>query len=147
MLQSVDPSSPTAFGENGDFVFATVTDPDFTMYMCLTDKTVAAKDRLAFCEELRRRWLGRSGTRASQFTPSSRNVDFGETEIAGMLREYNSPFARKVGAIRANLDATRMQMSQNLSMAVSRGEALDVMQVGAVGEYPGIVAGISQGSS
>jgi ABC-type transport system involved in cytochrome bd biosynthesis fused ATPase/permease subunit len=60
--------------------------------------------------------------------PNSKNAEFGQTEIAQLFRTYNSQSAQKLNVIKGNLDATQSQMTQNLTMALARGEQLSVME-------------------
>lgn len=131
MLENIDPKSPRAIVEQGQHVFMTLTDQDRITFLVLTDKTVAQGNRISFLNDLKNKWRARYGNSANGFGANSKNSEFGQTEIAALLRNYNSNQFAKLGQIKQNLEDTKEVMTQNLTMALARGEQLSVMEAKA----------------
>jgi vesicle-associated membrane protein 7 len=128
MLENLDPKKPRAVLEQNTGVFHTLTESDRITYLCLTDKGISASAAASFLDDLKAKWRGRYGNSGSSFAPNSKNAEFGQTEIAQLFRNFNSQSAQKLNQITSNLDATQTQMTQNLTMALARGEQLSVME-------------------
>jgi len=127
MLENIDPKTARAVVEQGEYIFMTLTEPDRITFLILTEKTVASSARISFLEDLKNKWRSRYGNSAAGFAPNSKNAEFGQTEMAALIRNFNSGLYQKIGAAKANLEATQDQMTQNLTMALARGEQLSVM--------------------
>lgn len=128
MLENIDPKTPRAVVEQGQYVFMTLSDPDHVTYLCLTDNTVPTDQRISFLDSLKSKWRQRYGNNASQFAANSKDAEFGRSEIAALIRQFNSTSNQKISTIKSNLRDTQDQMTQNLTMALSRGEQLSVME-------------------
>jgi vesicle-associated membrane protein 7 len=96
-------------------------------YLCVISKSISTQAGYQFLEDLKRKWTSRYGNSGSSFAALSKNAEFGQTEIASLITTYNSPSNQKINQIKQNLEATQNQMTQNLTMAISRGEQLSVM--------------------
>ena len=131
MLENIDPKTPRAVVEQAGHVFMTLTEPDRVTFLVLTDKAVSPASRLSFLNDLKSRWRARYGNSAAGFAPNSKNSEFGQTEIAALMRNYNSDKYQKITQIKSNLESTQDQMTQNLTMALARGEQLNVMEAKA----------------
>jgi vesicle-associated membrane protein 7 len=127
MLEAIDPNKPRGIVEQGEFMFLSLTDPDRMSYLCVVQKQVNVQTGYAFLEDLKSKWVQRYGRSASSFAPRSKNTEFGQTEIASLLRTFNSPSNQKISQIHANLEETQNKMTQNLTMALARGEQLSVL--------------------
>jgi vesicle-associated membrane protein 7 len=127
MLETIDPSKRNMV-EQANGTFLSQTDPDRITFLCLTDRQINAKTGYAFLDELRAKWRARYQNSGASFAPNSKNSEFGQTEIATLMRQYNAPSSQKLNQIKANLDATKDTMTQNLSMALTRGENLTTME-------------------
>ncbi|OHT00496.1 Synaptobrevin family protein [Tritrichomonas foetus] len=128
MLESIDPKTPVAIVEQGKSVFYSLTDSDRITFLCLCDSTVVATLRSSFVEELQRKWRQKYGNSAAGFAPNSKNQEFGQTEIATLLRSFNSERNAKLAQAKQNLQETQDKMTQNLTMAFARGEQLNIME-------------------
>ena len=128
MLENIDPKTQRAIVEQNQGVFTAITEPDRMSFVVLTDKSVRLDGRLAFLNDLKQRWRGRYGNSAAGFAPSSKNVEFGSTEIAALMRNYNSDSFQKISTIKDTLNETQDQLTQNLTMALARHEQLSVME-------------------
>jgi hypothetical protein len=131
MLESLDPQKPRGIVEQNSGVFYTLTEADRTTYLCLTNKGISASTAAKFLDDLKAKWRARYGNSGSLFAPNSKNAEFGQTEIAQLFRNLNSQSALKLNQIQVNLDATQAQMTENLTMALARGEQLNVMEAKA----------------
>ena len=128
MLQSIDSKTPNAIVEQGKNIFYSLTDPDHVTFLVLCDSTVQATLRNSFLEELQRKWRQRYGNSAASFAPNSKNQEFGNTEIASLLRSFNTERNAKLAQAKQNLEETQNKMTQNLTMAFARGEQLNIME-------------------
>ncbi|KAH0794416.1 Synaptobrevin family protein [Histomonas meleagridis] len=128
MLENLDPKTPRAIIEQGNYVFMTLTDPDKTTYLCLTSKNVSPQARISFLQDLQRKWRSKYGNGGASFPPNSKDNEFGKTEIAALIRNFNSERNQKLTTIKENIAQAQEQMTQNLTMAFARGEQLEVME-------------------
>jgi hypothetical protein len=127
MLESIDPKKRNMV-EQPSGTFLSQSDPDRITFICATDRQVNAGTGYAFLDELRNKWRARYGASGSSFAPNSKNSEFGQTEIASLMKNYNTASAQKLNQIKANLESAQGAMSQNLSMALTRGEQLTTME-------------------
>ena len=128
MLENIDPKTQRAVVEQNQGVFTAITEPDRVSFVVLTDKSVRLDGRLAFLNDLKQRWRGRYGNSAAGFAPNSKNAEFGSTEMAALMRNYNSASFQKISTIQENLSEAQDQMTQNLTMALARHEQLSMME-------------------
>lgn len=130
MLENIDPKTPRAVVEQSQHVFMTITEPDRVTFLVLTDKAVSPAARLSFLNDLKSKWRQRYGNSAGGFAPNSKNAEFGP-EMAALIHNYNSDKFAKITTIKQNLEQTQDTMTQNLTMALARGEQLNVMETKA----------------
>lgn len=128
MLENLDPKTPRAVVEQGSYIFMTITDSDHMTFLCLSEKNVSQQMRIAFLQDLQRKWRSRYGNHGLTFSENSKNAEFGDVEIAALIRNYNSERNMKIQEIKNNISTAQEQMTQNLTMAFSRGEQLRVME-------------------
>jgi hypothetical protein len=131
MLESLDPGKPRAIVEQAAGNILSLTDPDRISYACVVDRQVSSSAGYSFLDELKGKWRQRYGNSAGSFAPSSKNTEFGNTEIASLMRNYNSQSFAKLNQIKANLESAQTEMAQNLTKALARGEQLELMETKA----------------
>jgi vesicle-associated membrane protein 7 len=95
-------------------------------YGCVADKSVSVTNGWGFLEDLRSRWARVTGTSCNLPNPR-----FGQTEIAAMMRNYNSSHYAKIQTIKDNQRETQVQMTENLTLALQRGAGLDELSTKA----------------
>jgi hypothetical protein len=118
MLDSVSPEKPRGLLRDGDFVLLSLTDlgsprnvsdassftdPEPMSYVCVVEKQVSAQTGYGFLESLKQRWTQRYGSSGSQFGAWSKTEEFGQTEIATLLRLMSCEAEEELRQIRANL--------------------------------------------
>ena len=81
--------------------------------------------RIAFVEELEQHWRAKYGN-TSEFAPYSKSQEFGP-DIQLLFNTYNSERAQKIGQIRANIAKAQEETTKNLTLALERGEQLEIM--------------------
>lgn len=131
MLENLDPKTPRAVVEQGSYIFMTLTDSDGMTFLCLSEKSVTQQMRISFLQDMQRKWRSRYGNHGSTFAMDSKNAEFGNVEIAALIRNYNSERNMKIQEIKNNISVAQEQMTQNLTMTFSRGEQLRVMETKA----------------
>jgi hypothetical protein len=127
MIEAIDPKSPRAIVEQNNYVFLSETEPNRMTYLCVIEKAVSVQSGYQFLGELKRKWTQRYGNSASSFAARSKNTEFGQSEIASLIRTFNSSSNQKIAQIKSNIEETQNTMTQNLTMALARGEQLSVM--------------------
>jgi hypothetical protein len=128
MLESIDPKKPRNMVEQSNGTFLSLTESDRLTYLCLTDRQINAGTGYTFLEELRNKWKARYGNSAASFAPNSKNAEFGQAEMASLMRNYNTQSSQKLNQIKSNLENAQSTMAQNLSMTLARGEQLTTME-------------------
>ena len=128
ILEKVDPKKPNSVHDNGGNTFYTLTDPDRTTFLVMCSASVPRTSQSAFLQDLQRKWRQRYGNKAGTFAPSSKNQEFGSTEINALLKQYNTSTHQKLAQVKQNLQDTQEKMNQNISQAFQRGEQLEIMQ-------------------
>jgi vesicle-associated membrane protein 7 len=128
MLESLDPKKNRGIVEQANGVILSLTDPDRLTYVCVVDRQISSAAGYSFLEELKAKWRARYGNSAGSFAPSSKNAEFGNSDMAALMRNYNSQSFQKLNQIKANLESAQEQMTQNLTMALARGEQLSNME-------------------
>jgi vesicle-associated membrane protein 7 len=127
VIAKADRTSTRLSGDLGDKQVLVIFDKDTNLcYGCVADKSVSVTNGWGFLEDLRSRWIRVTGTSCN-----SPNPRFGQTEIAGMMRNYNSSQYAKIQTIKDNQRDTQEQMTENLTMALQRGAALDELSMKA----------------
>jgi ribosomal protein L17 len=128
MLESLDPNKTRAIVEQAGGIILSLTDPDRITYVCVVDRQISSAAGYSFLEELKGKWRSRYGNSAGSFAPSSKNTEFGNSDMATLMRNYNSQSFQKLNTIKAHLESAQNQMTQNLTMALARGEQLSNME-------------------
>ena len=127
LLENLNPNDSRTVANQGDHVFFCLTDPDRISFLVLSESSVPQSTLLSFCEEMQRSWRTRYGNNAKSFVGNSKDAEFGPV-ISKLITTYNDPRYQKIGTIKSNLDQTQNIMANNLSLAMSRGEQLNVME-------------------
>jgi hypothetical protein len=122
-LENFDLNKPRAIVEQADGIIVLLTDQDRVTYACVMDRQICHAAGYAFLNELQGNWLERLGNSSGSFTPNSEKSEFGNTEIASMMRRYNSQAFEKHNQINANIESTQAEMTQNLTSAFARSDA------------------------
>lgn len=128
MLENIDPKTPNAVVEQGNFIFMTLTESDRMTFLVLTQKSVPASGRISFLQELQRKWRSKYGRSGASFGKYSKNDEFGKNDIAALIRLFNSERNAKLTQAKENIAQAQEQMTQNLTMALARGDQLEVME-------------------
>jgi vesicle-associated membrane protein 7 len=131
MLESLDPNKTRGVVEQASGIILSLTDPDRITYVCIVDRQISSAAGYSFLEELKAKWRQRYGNSAGSFAPLSKNAEFGNNDMASLMRNYNSQSFQKLNQIKANLESAQSQMTQNLTMALARGEQLATMETKA----------------
>jgi len=97
------------------------TEPNGLVYVCVVHGSIQAAHAWDFIGTLKSEWMRRSG---NSVVPNPR---FGTSEIAAMMRNYNSEGYSKIRTIKDNQRDTQLQETENLQLALARGAQLDVM--------------------
>jgi hypothetical protein len=128
ILSQLDPKSPRFSAEQGSQMFSTFTDSDRITFLCCSDRSVDSMTRGSFLTELQREWRLKFGSSGSSFQFLQKNQEFGPI-IERLLKSYADPErSRGLREIRANIEETQLQMSQNLEQALTRNTRLEQMQ-------------------
>ena len=126
ILENIDPAIPNTVSEQGQYVFQALTDPDKMTYLCLTDKKALPSLRTNFLNDLRTKWRQKYGNNGPKFTAYAKSPEFSPT-IRTLFTTYNSERARKLAIAKENIQQAQDQTTQNLKLALQRGEQLEVM--------------------
>ena len=127
LLENIDSKKQYHVLQSDPYVFHSFTDNNRMNYLCLTEKTASAQLRIAFLEELNRKWTSKYGTQGAKFTSYSKQKEFGP-EIQALFTTYNSERAQKIANIKGNIAQAQEKMTENLTEALIRGEKLEVME-------------------
>ena len=127
MLQSINPQDPRCIVEQAGHTFYSLTDQNRTTFLCLADSSVSRNLQISFCEELQRKWRTRYGNNTNSFMANSKDSEFGP-EIATLISIYNNERQKKIAQIKDNISDAQAQMTKNLSLALARGEQLNIME-------------------
>lgn len=127
ILEKVDPKKPNSTFDTGGNTFFTLTDPDRTTFLVMCSSKVVRTLQTAFVQDLQRKWRSKYGNKASSFAPSSKNQEFGSTEINSLLKQYNASNKQKLVQVKQNLQEAQDKMNENLNTAFKRGEQLEIM--------------------
>ena len=128
ILDKVDPNHPNLISEKDGNVICTLTDLDRITFLVSCNKTVAPSTRTAFLEDVQRKWRQLYGNRADGFAADSKNDEFGKTELAKFLNNYNNDTTKKLNEAKRNLAATEEKMNENIAKAFTRGDQLEEME-------------------
>jgi hypothetical protein len=130
MLESLDPKKARGTAEQANGIILSLTEPDRITYVCVVDRQISSTAGYSFLDDLKAKWRARYGNSAGSFAPNSKTTEFGP-EIAAVMRNYNSQSYQKVNQIQSNLTSAQNQMTQNLTMALIRGEPLSNLEAKA----------------
>jgi hypothetical protein len=128
MLESLDPKKMRGIVEQPHHLILSLTDPDRMTYVCVVDRQISIGAGYSFLDKVKAKWRARYGNSGSSFAANSKNAEFGDTEIATLMRNYNSESFQKINQVIGNLEAGQTQMMQNLTMALTRGKGLTDME-------------------
>jgi hypothetical protein len=128
MLESLDPNKTRGIVELSGSIILSLTDSNRITYVCVVDRQISSVAGYSFLEELKSKWSSRYGNSGGSFAPSSKNTEFGNSDMAALMRNYNSQSYQKLNQARANLEDAQNQMTQNLTMALIRGQRLSEME-------------------
>lgn len=126
MLETMDRKSPRVQSEQNNHVFLAAND-DGMVYLVLTEQSASQSLRIAFLDDMKRKWRAKYGNGGRDFTAYSKTKEFGPT-IESLFRTYNSEKAQKVYKIKDNQQKAQDTTVENLNLALKRGEKLEVMQ-------------------
>ena len=126
MLEGIEPQDHYTFSEQGEYIFNASIASDRLVFLVLTSKNVAQPLRISFLEELERKWRARYGNKSASFQPYSKSIEFG-ADIQVLFSTYNSERAQKLGKIREDIAKSQEITSRNLTLALARGEQLEIM--------------------
>lgn len=90
ILEKVDPKNPYYIHINGDNTFYTLTDPDHLTFLVMCSSKDKITSQTSFLQDLQEKWRRKYGNKARSFAPSSKNHEFGSTEINSLLKQYNT---------------------------------------------------------
>jgi hypothetical protein len=127
MIEAIDPKTPRATVDQSDYVFLSLTEPNRMTYVCVIEKAISHQTGFQFLEELKCKWQQRYGSSPPSFSAKSKNTEFGQSEIASLIRTFNSSSNQKIAQIKSNIEETQNTMTQNLTLALARGEQLSIM--------------------
>ena len=127
LLENIDTKKPYHTLPSDPYVFHSFTDNNRMNFLCLTDKKVEANLRIAFLDELSRKWNSKYGNQGPKFSSYSKQKEF-SPEIQALFTVYNSDQAQKIATIKGNLAKAQETMTENLTQALIRGEKLEVME-------------------
>jgi vesicle-associated membrane protein 7 len=128
MLESLDPSKPRSYADQQGGHILSLTDADRISYDCVVDPQISQSEGYSFLEEVKLKWCQRYGNSGQSFAASSKNDEFGNGEMASIMRNYNSQTYDKINKVKQNLENAQAEMTQNLTMALARGEQLSMME-------------------
>jgi vesicle-associated membrane protein 7 len=127
MLESLDPKKARGIVEQANGIILSLTETDRITYVCVVDRQISSAAGYSFLEELKGKWRARYGNSAGSFAPNSKTGEFGP-DIGALMRNYNSQSFQKLNQIKSNLESAQSQMTQNLTMALARGEQLSNLE-------------------
>ncbi|OHS96561.1 Vesicle-associated membrane protein 7B [Tritrichomonas foetus] len=130
LLETIDTRAEKSYGEQGQFVYEVRAEPDKMIYLVITSKDCIPTLRGQFLDDLKRKWRAKFGNRGSTMAAFSQNAVFGPT-IELLFGTFNSERSKKMAIAKANIQAAQDQTAQNLSLALERGEQLEIMSVKA----------------
>jgi vesicle-associated membrane protein 7 len=125
-VTKIDPSTTRAVGDFGQSRLFVLTGEKNVRYACIAHSSTSDANGFEFLETLLNRWMRITG--ADTTAPNPR---FGQTDISTQLRSYNSTQYDKIAVIKDNLREAQIQTSENLALALERGEAIDTMSTKA----------------
>jgi aminopeptidase N len=126
ILEEVDPKDPHGHFEAGAHQFDTLTEPDRTVYLCLSLASVSTAHRQAFLTELKQKWRAKYGTTSSTMSAYEKSADFA-SDFQRLFTTLNSERAQKTAQIKDNLQKAQDESAQNLTKALCLGEELTTM--------------------
>lgn len=122
--------NPWAAFNDAGHTFQIFVDQDFMVYMCLTPQEAREQLRKNYLEDLRTKWrafISRPGTKdVSQMGAYEMSGQF-ENQFKALFSTYNTERADKIAKIKENLQEAQDVTTQNLKMALARGDQLRVM--------------------
>jgi hypothetical protein len=96
-------------------------------YVCVVEKQVSVQTGYGFLENLRQRWTQRYGCSGSQFAAWSKTEEFGQTEIATLLRLVSREAGEELRQLRANLTRWEVERFGELTEGLARTDQLLAM--------------------
>jgi len=102
-LENLDSSKPRDAVDAPATVCYTLADPDGVTYLALADKTAFAGYVNGCLDDLRGKWRAQYGDAGPTLESNSATAEFGDTQIAALLRNCNSQGGWKIQAIKRNL--------------------------------------------
>jgi vesicle-associated membrane protein 7 len=126
MLDQIDPTQTYSQSASENHVFFALNEPSRMIYLCLTDKKASEILRKNFLDELRNKWHAKYGNTGEKMRPYEKSSEFGP-EIKRIFGTYNSDRAQKIAQVKENIQKTQDATTQNLTLALARGEQLEIM--------------------
>jgi hypothetical protein len=131
ILRDLSPETPRSYAAHHSGIFQMLTDADGMTWLVYADKSTSQDQRGSFLEDLRARWRQRYGGSESSLAAHSKTAEFGRTEIATLLKSFNSSRRQRIRQIEANLEDTTVALTEDFEAALARGDGLVALQAGA----------------
>ncbi|OHS94705.1 putative vesicle-associated membrane protein 726 [Tritrichomonas foetus] len=126
ILSQITIESPRFTAQQANYLFTTMFDTDGITYVCVSDKTLDARIRNTFINELQREWRLKYGSSCSSFAAHEKDAEFGAV-IERVMNNYNDERTRKLNIIKENLTEAQNEMSKNMEVVFDRDSKLMVM--------------------
>lgn len=113
--------------EDNNCIFHVLADQDSYVYMCLTEKTARPQLRMNYLEDLRTKWRTKYSNVSPASMPAYGQSNEFKNQFILLFSTYNSERADKIAKIKEDLQKTQDKTTENLKLALERGEQLRVM--------------------
>lgn len=117
--------------EQDSYVFSMISENTHLTYVVLSNKNVQANVRFYAIEQIKIKF-NQDYSSPSSIAPESKSGEFGP-KIKKILEDLENPQAAKIATINSNIQNAAQVMTENLEMALARGEKLDVLEQKAEG--------------
>jgi hypothetical protein len=128
MLENLNPRTPRHQVDQADGTFLSLTDPDRMTFLCLIGCQTKTRREFSFLDELKGKWKARYGNSAVAFRANSKDAEFGNIEMAALVKRYNAPpavtRADTMARIMANLGGGSLPIAAEPSLPSMEGSNL-----------------------
>jgi vesicle-associated membrane protein 7 len=126
MLEQIDPTQSFAQSECGQYVFYALVEKTGLVFLSLSVADASVFLRRNMLEEMKSKWHAKFGNTAEQMTAYQKSSDF-ESDFKAVFATFSTERAKKLAEVKDNIQKTQDQTTQNLTLALARGEQLEVM--------------------
>jgi hypothetical protein len=130
MLEQIDSTQEYTRSDIGGHIFFALAEPSRMVFLCLCDAKSIEFHRRGFLDELRSKWHARYGSTGQKMKAYEKVNDFGP-EIKRIVGIFNTDRSIKLAQSRENNQRTQDATTRNLTLALARGEQLEIMAVKA----------------